>query len=256
MTADQSESGAADASHRVDGSPRADGSPRDERSSAPQAATFEVWPGTLVDRVFFYFLYFIGAPLVRFFFPMRVIGRAPLRSSRPILLAPNHVSFLDPVFLQAAVPARITYMMTEIYYGIPLLNWVFRRLGCIPVPREGSQLALIRRGLAALDTRRLVAIFPEGQRTTGGALGPGFPGVSMLATRANALVVPVAISGADRAMPRGKLLPLPSRIEVRFGEAIDFAAMPRMKTQQKTDVIMERIRALMQDGRRKSRTTL
>lgn len=198
-----------------------------------------------IDWLVFQLVYFVLYPIVRAWYPIRVEGRRRFGAGRPVLLVPNHVSFLDPVVLQAALPRRITYLMTDLYYGIPGLNWVFRRIGCIPLKQEGSQLAAIRRGIEALERYRLVAIFPEGTRSVDGKLQSGFPGAATLAQRARALVVPVAIIGTYESLPRGSFWPRRSRLTVRFGEPIDFELIPKKRPREMTEVIMQRIRELL-----------
>ena len=203
----------------------------------------------VVDRIWFFSFVFAVAPIFRLLYPTRVDGRPPVPGRRPILLAPNHTSFLDPVVLQASILHRITYLMADIYYNLPLLGWFCRRMGCIPLSSQGSQLAAIRQGIEALRTRSVVAIFPEGTRSYDGVLGEGFPGVIALASRTDALVVPVALIGPHRAFPRGARFPRLVPLHVRFGAPIDFSREPAMSSRERLRMVMERIAALIEgDG--------
>lgn len=166
---------------------------------------------------------------------------------RPVILAPNHASFLDPVVLQAAIPHRIVYLMSARYYRLPGLEWLFRRLGCIPIGSTGSSIGAIRGGIEALRTHGLVAIFPEGRRSDDGVLQQGFPGVATLAARTGALVVPVGIRGTHELFPRGARLPRPGAVRVRFGRPIDFSRAPSTRPRDMTRVIMTSIADLLDD---------
>lgn len=202
-------------------------------------------PSKWLDWLVFQLVYMILYPIVRAWYPIRVEGRRRFGAGRPVVLAPNHVSFLDPILLQAALPRRITYLMTDLYYGIPGLNWVFRRIGCIPIKQEGSQLNAIRRGIEALERYRLVAIFPEGTRSFDGKLQQGFAGAATMAQRARAIVVPVAIVGTFESLPRGSFWPRRSCVTVRFGEPIDFEAIGTKRPREMTEIIMQRIGELL-----------
>ncbi len=203
--------------------------------------------GSLADRTFFHLLYLGGLPLVRAAYPIRVRGSLPTEVDRPVLLAPNHASFLDPIVLQAVVPRRITYLMAEAYYRLPLLQFAFRRLGCIPIRTSGANVAAIRSGVDALRETSLAAIFPEGRRSLDGELQPGFPGVAILAERADALVVPVGILGTWNALPPGGRFPRPAAVEVRFGSPIDFrrSVGPRVRVRERTAIVMRAIDSLL-----------
>ena len=197
----------------------------------------------LYDEGAFCCFFLAGSALVHFLYRIRCEDGPSLRGDRPVILASNHTSYLDPVILQTAVPRRITYLMNEVYYRIRVLNWFFRRMGCIPVRVSGSQLAAIRAGIEALRTRGVIAIFPEGGRSPDGRLRKGFPGVATLARRTGALVIPVAISGAFEALPRGARMIRPARLRVRFGRALDFSALSRSSNLELTRTIMDSIRA-------------
>jgi 1-acyl-sn-glycerol-3-phosphate acyltransferase len=207
---------------------------------SPLGRTIYRW----LDEGIFYGFYFVGQALIRIVYRLRADNLPAFRGDRPVILAPNHTSFLDPIILQAAVPRRITYLMTETYYRMALIRWWFRRMGCIAIPVRGSQLAAIRLGIEALRTRGMVTIFPEGSRSPDGKLGKGYPGVATLARKTGALVVPVAISGTFEALPKGARFLRPARLRVRFGTPLDFSRSGRSDNREITGVIMDSIRAL------------
>lgn len=134
------------------------------------------------------------------------------------LLAANHVSFLDPAMVGSTSPRKVYFLMTADIFRRSGLRWFFRWMDAIPVDRAGRPTRdAIRAALRRLAAGDLVGIFPEGARVDGAQLGEGLAGVALLARRSGAPVVPVGITGTDRAMPRGTAIPRPASVRVRYG---------------------------------------
>lgn len=151
---------------------------------------------------------------------LRVDGAERIPATGPVLIASNHVSYWDAVFLQIACPRPIRWMMDEAYYRLPVLNALFRALGCIPVKVAGGNRAALTAAVEALRAEGVVGIFPEGQLSRTGRMGRAHSGVAAIAMRARAAVVPAYLRGAFATWPKGQSLPRLSRVEVRFGEPL------------------------------------
>jgi 1-acyl-sn-glycerol-3-phosphate acyltransferase len=152
---------------------------------------------------------------------VRVEGLHDLPSSGPLIIAANHISNADPPiiggWLAPALGRRPTFLAKEVLFAGPL-GLVIRSLGAEPVKAGGSDIAAYRTAKAILDRGGVVAILPEGTRSFDGVMGEPKPGVSMLATRTGAPVLPVGISGTDVLIGRGRRLPrIGSRITLRVG---------------------------------------
>jgi 1-acyl-sn-glycerol-3-phosphate acyltransferase len=139
----------------------------------------------------------------------RVYGTANVPAAGPLIVACNHVSYLDPPLMGCLSPRRISYMAKKELFAVPLLGTVIRGLGAYSVDRHGSAAAAIKRSLKVLEAGGAVGIFPEGTRNRSGAALPQ-TGVALLASLARVPVVPACIHGSDRALRLG-------RIEVAFG---------------------------------------
>jgi 1-acyl-sn-glycerol-3-phosphate acyltransferase len=139
----------------------------------------------------------IVVPVLRLLYGIRVDGRANLPSG-PVLIVPNHVSFLDPVLISFAANRPLRFLMYRPIYETRGLQWLFRSLGAIPIatkdPKDLIQESLnrARRALAAGES---VVIFPEGVVTRDGSFSPFRRGFERIALGLRAAVVPAYIDG-------------------------------------------------------------
>ena len=139
----------------------------------------------------------------------RAYGTENVPPAGALIIACNHVSYLDPPILGSFCPRRIRYMAKKELFAIPILGTVIRGLGAYDVDRQGSATAAIKRSLRVLEAGGAIGIFPEGTRNRSGEVQPQ-TGVALLAALAQAPVVPACVCGTDRALRLG-------RIEVAFG---------------------------------------
>ena len=144
----------------------------------------------------------------------------------PVILAANHLSFIDSLLLMYCLDRRVTFLGKAEY----LDSWTTRKLfpaaGMIAVDRSGRGL-MRSLALAAkrLDAGEIVGIFPEGSRSRDGCLHRGHPGAAHLALTSGAAIVPVGVVGTDVIQPPGKLMPrFRGRVTLKFGEPIEVAA--------------------------------
>jgi len=195
--------------------------------------------------------YAVNGGLMRLAFRIRAEGRTPPRSG-PLLITPNHSSFLDPFALAATLPADLR---VNAFWG-GWTGWayrnapfrVFSRLGrVIPIDPRRTMVSSLAFAKAALDRDRVLVWFPEGERSRDGKLLPLRPGIGMLLEHASGVtVLPVAIEGAFEAWPRGTRLPRPRRITVRFGVGLGVDTLrARGSGENDRDRILDGLRAAM-----------
>ncbi len=163
---------------------------------------------------------------MRSFVRLRVENPPDLAALGPIILAPNHVSYLDPPVLQAAVRHHLTFMMTELIYRHRLARWFFRLWEAIPVPDGRNAKGAIKGALEALERSRPLVIFPEGRISSDGQLNEGRGGVVMLVLKAGVPVIPVSILGTFEILPRHRRWPRRGIVTVRFGAPMSPPAHP------------------------------
>jgi 1-acyl-sn-glycerol-3-phosphate acyltransferase len=122
-------------------------------------------------------------------------------------------------------------------FKIPVLSAFIRRTHAFPVRRGEADRGALRRGLRLLGEGKVLLIFPEGQRSADGRLMEFEAGAAFVALASEAAVVPVALDGADRVLPRGSPVLLPAKLRVSFGPPVD---LTRLRGQRRSrDVLQE-----------------
>jgi len=196
------------------------------------------------------------APATRAVWPQRVEGVHHLPRRGPVILASNHLALIDPLFIGVACPRPVRFIAKQELFDegtLPrrLFTRALRAIGQLSVdrrPGESAQEAM-NNSLAVLEGGEVFGIFPEGTRSPDGRLYRGQTGLAWLALTTEAPVVPVALTGTERILPRGRKLPSLNRVGMRFGEAVDLSpwkgqahkARPRREA---TDAIMGAIAKL------------
>jgi len=176
-------------------------------------------------------IYAIGCHLCRWiaraFFALSVEGQAHVPESGPVILAPNHVSYLDPVVVGISTHRRVHFMAKKELFRNPLVGWLLHGLQAYPVTRERVDPSTLKRTLSLLAAGNVVLMFPEGTRGDGRTLGPAKPGIAVIAARSGAPVVPVFHWGAEQVLPRGGRRMRRGPLRVRFGPPLTFSAGDR-----------------------------
>lgn len=184
---------------------------------------------------------------------VRVEGRRNVPRSGPVILASNHQSFIDSIFLPMSVRRRVTFVAKAEYFETWKTAWFFGALGMIPLKREGGSAS--ERALAAardvLSSGGVLGIYPEGTRSPDGRLYKGHTGVARLAVQCQATVIPVAQFGTAEIQPIGAMRPRFMRpVRVKLGEPIRFPvpepdrALSAEELRRLTDQVMHAIAEL------------
>ncbi|BCM92230.1 1-acyl-sn-glycerol-3-phosphate acyltransferase [Abditibacteriota bacterium] len=151
-----------------------------------------------------------------------VKGRENVPATGAVILAPNHVSLLDPPLVGVSC-GRWPFIMAkaELFHGI--VGWAIEQMGSFPVRRGGADRKAFKQARKSLEAGHPLLIFPEGTRSRTGALGKAEPGLLMIAHAAKCPIVPVYIRGTERAFsPRRPGFRL-VRARITFGKPIDFS---------------------------------
>jgi 1-acyl-sn-glycerol-3-phosphate acyltransferase len=173
--------------------------------------------------------WFVVGPVARLLWLPRSQGLQHVPRSGGAILASNHISFSDSVFMPLVVRRRVTFLAKSEYFtgrGIKgaLVRWFMLGIGQVPIDRSGGRAseAAILTGVQILREGQLLGIYPEGTRSPDGHLYKGRTGTARMAIEAQVPVVPVAMINTFWIQPTGRLIPrLGRRIGVRFGAPID-----------------------------------
>lgn len=181
---------------------------------------------TVGTRLFYGLTKVILATCFWMLFRLRVEGREHEPRSGPVLAICNHVSAIDPPIAGVALRRRARFMAKDELLRVPVLGALLRALGVFPVRRGEPDRQSIRTALEALAGGDLLLMFPEGTRSADGRLRVAEPGAALLALRTGALVLPMAVVGTHRVMPKGARIPRPRPVVVRLGPTI---SVPRQE---------------------------
>ena len=168
--------------------------------------------------------------LMRVLFRPVVEGLERIPGEGPVILAGNHVTFIDSMFLSLVVERQVYFIGKDEYVtgkGVKgrLMAWFFTTCGMIPVDRDGGHggVAALMTGRRVLEEGKIFGIYPEGTRSPDGRLYRGRTGIARLTLMTGAPVVPFAMVGTDKVQPGGKGMPRIAPVTVRFGRPLDFS---------------------------------
>lgn len=192
-------------------------------------------------------------PFLMILFRPKVKGLRNVPATGPLIIASNHLSFSDSIFMPLVVPRKVTFLAKSEYFTSPgpkglLKKLTFIALGQVPVDRSGgrrSEAALIT-GLQVLSEGKCLGIYPEGTRSPDGRLYKGRTGIARLAIESGAPVVPVAMFNTEKIQPTGQVVPNIQRVGMTFGEPMYFDgdSSDLAYLRVVTDQIMNRIQEL------------
>jgi 1-acyl-sn-glycerol-3-phosphate acyltransferase len=206
----------------------------------------------------FYWLmkHLIAGPLLKGIFRPWVIGLENVPATGGVILASNHLSFIDSIFLPLVVDRHVSFLAKSDYFTRKgFKGWATKTFmiatGQIPIDRSGgkaSEDSLIT-GLAVLAQGEILGIYPEGTRSPDGKLYRGRTGVARMILEGRVPVVPVAMVDTEKIMPIGTRLPKVGRIGIVIGKPLDFSRFEGMEgdrfiLRSVTDEIMYRLHAL------------
>ena len=192
-------------------------------------------------------------PFLMILFRPKVKGLRHVPASGPLIIASNHLSFSDSIFMPLVVPRKVTFLAKSEYFTSPgtkglLKKLTFIALGQVPVDRSGgrrSEAALIT-GLKVLAEGKCLGIYPEGTRSPDGRLYKGRTGIARLAIESGAPIIPVAMFNTEKIQPTGTVVPKVMRVKMIFGEPMYFEgdSTDLQYLRVVTDQIMSRIQEM------------
>ena len=192
------------------------------------------------------------------YFRWRVYDAENVPAMGGVILAANHVSFLDPFLVGAGLKRDINYLARESLFRFPGIGALLRSWNSVPVDRDGGGAKGLKIILGRLLDGAGIILFPEGTRSQDGKLQPARAGIGLVVAKSEAPVVPVRVFGTFEAYGRNQKIPLPKRVAVKYGTPMRFEKLraeakecskDRLKQiyQEIADEIMAAIAALKED---------
>lgn len=176
---------------------------------------------------------------------LTVTGKEKIPKGKPVIVASNHASYLDPPLVgYAFYPGHLRFIAWEKLFRIPLFGAYLRAMGAVPVSQENkiSSAGLLRMVMEFIKQGLSVFICPEGHRTEDGNLQPLEGGVAILSLKTGATVVPTWAGGTYRALAPHMRFPRPRKLYLVFGDPIDPTALPEgLKEKEKLQYILNKI---------------
>jgi 1-acyl-sn-glycerol-3-phosphate acyltransferase len=176
-----------------------------------------------VNAIVYGLLWLLFNAAARLCFRYQVIGREHIPEHGGVLVAANHASFLDIPLLGCGITRRVAFLGRQDLFPVPGLRWACQRLGWIPIRPDRLDRVGFGKATSLIKEGKVVVIYPEGSRTSDGALHPGKPGIGVIVEDTRCPVVPAYIAGTHEAMPPGSFRIRFRPIRVTFGKPLDFS---------------------------------
>lgn len=171
-------------------------------------------------------VYFISKNILKLFFKicfkLSITGAENCPKYGPLIIAPNHASFLDPLIAGIVTPRELNFMARDSLFRNRIFGRILMLVNAFPLRREGADPGAMRQAIDKLCQGKAVLIFPEGTRSKDGNLGTPRAGIGLLAAMSGANILPCYIKGSIDALPRGAIFPRFKKISVYIGKPIKF----------------------------------
>ncbi len=186
----------------------------------------------------YHFARFLCRVYMKLFYRLEYIGMENVPAEGAVICCANHTSLLDPLMVGCIKRRQFAFMAKEELFHIPLIGRLFYKLNAFPVKRNSGDLGAIKKAMSILKDGQALVLFPEGTRSKDGKLQQGKDGVSLLAKKSGAVIVPCATTGKPRLFKKSKVI---------YGKPIDLTPYAETKDLKPlTDCVMTEIGKLME----------
>ena len=157
--------------------------------------------------MFYQIVRMIGYLLVHLFWSIEIKGEDSIKQEGPLILAANHVSYLDPIVLGISVKRQIFFITKKEIFEVPFLGLILKSLDAIPVGRNRVNISSMKKSISLLKSGHILGIFPEGTRSLNGNLLEFNTGMIKIALKTGSPIVPVGINGTYEIYPPQARIP-------------------------------------------------
>jgi 1-acyl-sn-glycerol-3-phosphate acyltransferase len=172
--------------------------------------------------MFYTFIRFIGFLLFKIFFRLEIFGRENFPKEGPVIVAPNHASFLDPIIVGIGAPRKLNYLARDTLFRSRSFAKFLYLINVSPMRRETGDVNAFKLALNRLSQKKAVLIFPEGTRSKDGNLQDPKFGIGFLQVSSGATILPCYVKDSMEAWPRHSRFPRPRPVSVYFGKPLRF----------------------------------
>jgi len=160
--------------------------------------------------------------LLKIFWQMKIIGIENVPKRRALIIASNHVSYLDPIVLATSMKRKICFIAKKEAFNNIFGNFILKKLNAFPVDRGKNDILAVKKAINILQAGKILGVFPEGSRSLNIELQELKLGVIKIAIKTGVPIVPVGIIGTHKIYPRGKIFPafFKYKIIVHYGSPI------------------------------------
>lgn len=198
----------------------------------------------------------VGTAPMKGLFNTEINGQENIPEHGPVIIAANHRSFIDSIFLPYVIDRKVTFIAKAEYFDSIKTRWFFKATGQIPIRRDstGSSVGALASAREILGRGEVFGIYPEGSRTRDGFLHRGHTGVAQLALDTDAILLPVGLIGTENVQATGERVPrLGKKVTVNIGKPINIQKYrdindKRLALRNLTDELMYEIFCLCNYG--------
>jgi len=165
-------------------------------------------------------LWIVGIGIFKLFFKLNIQGKEKIPKKGGLVIAANHRSYLDPIVVALVTPRKMNFMAKKELFTNPIFGYLIHKLGAFPLKRDNLDKSAYQKALRVLKEGRILTLFPEGTRSLTGKLGKLKEGPVRLAICSKVPIIPVVITGTEKALPPGRKLIRPGKIKVNVGNPI------------------------------------
>ncbi len=213
--------------------------PRDSSSKRASKSQFSVFG--LLQFLFYRTVRMTASIVGVFVFNMRCVGREHTKVAGGALILSTHQSHFDPLLIGVTFNERLNYLAKRSLFKSRIFGAVISLLNAIELDRDRSGLAGLKETLNRLRDGQKVLIFPEGTRSADGKISALKPGFLSVARRSKVPLIPVAITGAFEALPRGGRIPFRYPLRVAVGPAITAEQVAALDDERLMQLVSERL---------------
>ncbi len=196
-------------------------------------------------------LYKLARGCCRVFFRLtgglEIIGQDNVPKTGAVILCPNHVSHVDPPAVGGATRRQVYFMAKDELFKVPVLGWVIAHVGTFPVRRGTADRKALKHAIDLLGEGKVVCLFPEGTRSPDGKLQDPERGVSLIALKTGAPVIPVVLIGTTGVLPAGAKRPKRNPCKIVYGKPLRFDDLSGSTDRSSMEEVGRRIMSAIAD---------